>query len=109
MGFESLDFVYQPSRDVKRDLAYFTDVLGGRIRFAVEGMGARVAAIELAPPPPMLLLADHVEGDAPILVYRVDNLREALGSLTQRGGQRIAVYELTRPGAAATFEGRRDF
>ena len=47
---------------MKRDLAYFTDVLGGRIRFAVEGIGAR-----------------------------------------------IAVYELTRPGAAASFEGRRDF
>jgi hypothetical protein len=130
MAFESLDFVYHPSRDVKRDLAYFTDVLGGRVHFAVEGMGARVAAIELAPPPPMLLLADHVEGDAPILVYRVSNLREALASLTRRGwqsaatfeiphgpicsfrapgGQRIAVYELTRPGAAATFEGRRDF
>ena len=130
MGFESLDFVYHPSRDVKRDLAYFIDVLGGRLHFAVEGMGARVAAIELAPPPPMLLLADHVKGSTPILVYRVGNLREALAKLTERGwqseatfeiphgpvcsflapgGQRIALYELTRPDAAATFEGRRDF
>ncbi len=130
MGFESLDFVYHPSRDVKRDLAYFTNVLGGRLHFAVEGMGARVAAIELAPPPPMLLLADHVKGAAPILVYRVGNLREALASLTQRGwqseatfeiphgpicyfrtpgGQRLGLYELTRPGAAAAFEGRRDY
>lgn len=130
MGFESLDFVYHPSRDVKRDLAYFTNVLGGRLHFAVEGMGARVAAIELAPPPPMLLLADHVEGDTPILVYRVANLPSELAALKGRGwseestfeiphgpicsfrapgGQRIALYELTRPGAAATFEGRRDF
>src|SRR2546430_2697382 len=130
MAFESLDFVYHPSRDVKRDVAYFTEVLGGRLHFAVEGMGARVAAIELAPPPPMVLLADHVEGDTPILVYRVGNLRKALAELKKRGwseestfeiphgpicsfrapgGQRIAVYELTRPGAAASFEGRRDF
>ena len=130
MGFESLDFVYHPSRDVKPDLAYFTDVLGGRIHFAVEGMGARVAAIELASPPPMLLLADHVEGNTPILVYRVANLPSDLAALKSRGwseestfeiphgpicsfrapgGQRIALYELTRPGAAATFEGRRDF
>ena len=128
--FESLDFVYHPSRDVKRDVAYFTDVLGGRLRFAVEGMGARVAAIELAPPPPLLLLADHVKGGTPVLVYRVPNLRKALASLAKRGwkeeatfeiphgpicsfrapgGQRIALYELTRPSAAATFEGRRDF
>ena len=130
MAFESLDFVYHPSRDVKRDMAYFTDVLGGRLRFAVEGMGARVAAIELSPPPPLFLLADHVEGDTPILVYRVPKLSEALTSLAKQGwereatfeiphgpicsfrapgGQRIALYQLTRPGAAATFEGRRDF
>src|ERR1700737_41048 len=128
--FTSLDFVYHPSRDVKRDVTYFTDVLGGRLRFAVEGMGARVAAVELAPPPPLLLLADHVKGGTPILVYRVPNLPKALASLAKHGwaeeatfeiphgpicsfrapgGQRIAVYQLTRPGAAATFEGRRDF
>lgn len=130
MAFDSLDFIYHPSRDVKRDMAYFTDVLGGRLHFAVEGMGARVAAIELAPPPPLLLLADHVEGDTPILVYRVPKLREALVGLTKQGweevaafeiphgpicsfhapgGQRIALYQLTRPAAAASFEGRRDF
>ena len=78
----------------------------------------------------MFLLADHVEGDTPILVYRVPNLRRALTELKKRGwseassfeiphgpicsfqapgGQRIAVYQLTRPGAAASFEGRRDF
>ena len=85
MAFDSLDFIYHPSRDVKRDMAYFTDVLGGRLHFAVEGMGARVAAIELAPPPPLLLLADHVEGDTPILVYRVPKLREALVGLTKQG------------------------
>jgi hypothetical protein len=130
VAFESLDFVYHPSHDIVRDLAYFTDVLGGRLHFAVKGMGARVAAIELAPPPPMFLLADHVEGDTPILVYRVANLRKALTELKRRGwseestfeiphgpicsflapgGQRIAVYQLMRPGAAESFEGRRDF
>ena len=129
MAFESLDFVYHPSRDIVRDVAYFTDVLGGRLHFAVAGMGARVAAIELAPPPPMVL-ADHLEGEQPILVYRVANLRKALTELKRRGwseestfeiphgpicsfrapgGHRIAVYQLTRPGAAARFEGRRDF
>jgi hypothetical protein len=130
MAFQSLDFVYHPSRDVKRDVEYFTAVLGGRLRFAVEGMGARVAAIELAKAPPLLLLADHVKGSTPILVYRVPNLTRALAKLTKKGwkdeatfeiphgpicsfrapgGQRIALYELTRPGATATFEGRRDF
>jgi len=111
-------------------MAYFVDVLGGRLRFAVEGMGARVAAIELAPPPPLVLLADHVEGDTPILVFRVADLQAKVAALVKRGwkkqatfeiphgpicsfktpgGQRIALYQLTRPGAATTFDGRRDF
>lgn len=130
MAFKSLDFIYHPSRDVARDMAYLVDVLGGRLRFAVEGMGSRVAAIELAPPPPLLLLADHVEGDTPILVFRVPDLQAKMSALAKRGwkkqatfeiphgpicsfktkgGQRIALYQLTRPGAAATFDGRRDF
>jgi hypothetical protein len=130
MAFESLDFVYMPSRDPVVDVAYFTDVLGGRLVFAVEGMGARVAMIELSTEGPRILLADHVEGEAPVLVYRVPDLKASLAELKKRGwkkertfeiphgpvcsfrapgGQRIALYELTRPEAAAHFEGRRDF
>jgi len=128
--FESLDFIYHPSRDVKRDLAYFVNVLGGRLRFAVEGMGARVAALQMASTGPLVLLADHVEGDTPILVYRVRSLTRAIQRLEKRGwtqqqtleiphgpvcsfrtpgGQRIAIYQLTRPDAARHFDGRRDF
>jgi hypothetical protein len=130
LPFEALDFIYHPSRDIKGDLAYFIDVLGGRLRFAVEGMGARVAAVELAPGPPLFLLADHVEGETPILVYRVQNLRKAMKGLEEKGwqrqgtfeiphgpicsfrapgGQRIAIYQLTRPGVGEHFDGRRDF
>jgi hypothetical protein len=130
LAFKSLDFIYHPSRNVARDITYFVDVLGGKLRFAVEGMGARVAAIELAPSPPLLLLADHVKGDTPILVFRVTDLKKELAALLKRGwkkqetfeiphgpvcsfrtrgGQRIALYQLTRPGAATTFDGRRDF
>ncbi|TMD42875.1 MAG: hypothetical protein E6I88_03145 [Chloroflexi bacterium] len=128
--FESLDFIYHPSRDVKSDLAYFVDVLGGQLRFAVEGMGARVAALEMTSTGPLVLLADHVEGDTPILVYRVRSLTGAMQRLEKRGwkqqeileiphgpvcsfrtpgGQRIAIYQLTRPDAARHFDGRRDF
>ena len=128
--FQQLDFVYMPSRDVAADLGYFTQVLGGRVAFAVEGMGTRVAAVELTPGPPLLLLADHVEGDHPILVYRVADLDTALADLEAGGwqpqqileiphgpccsfrgpgGHRIALYQLTRPEAATHFAGRRDF
>jgi hypothetical protein len=129
-AFEQLDFLYTPSRDVAADLAYFAGVLGGRVVFAIEGMGTRVAAVELTEGPPLILLADHVEGDRAILVYRVPDLTAALAELEGRGwqrehtfeiphgpicsfrspgGHRIALYQLTRPEVADHFAGRRDF
>jgi hypothetical protein len=130
MSFDALDFLYMSSRDVLADVAYFTDVLGGRLVFAIEDSGVRVAMIELTAEPPRVLLTDHLEGDRPILVYRVADLGSVVDELTSRGwmsersleiphgpcrsfrtpgGQRIALYQLTRPGVAAHFEGRRDF
>ena len=79
--FQQLDFLYTPSRDVATDLVYFTEVLGGRVVFAVEAMGTRVAAVQLTTGPPLVLLADHVEGERPILVYRVADLGAALAGL----------------------------
>jgi hypothetical protein len=128
--FQHLDYVYMPSRDVAADAEYFTAVLGGRLVFAIDGMGARVAMIELTEDPPRILLADHLDGDRPVLVYRVDDLDVATADLERRGwargktleipqgpvcsfsapgGQRLAVYELTRPGVETSFAGRRDF
>jgi hypothetical protein len=128
--FESLDFLYVPSADVATDVAYFRDVLGGEPVFAVEGMGARVAALRLTGGPPLVLLTDHLDGERPILVYRVADLRATLDELAGRGwsregtfeiphgpvcsfatpgGHRVAVYQLTRPDVGAHFEGRFDF
>jgi hypothetical protein len=130
MPFEALDYLYMPSRDVAVDVRYFTDVLGGRLIFAIEGMGTRVAMIELTDQPPRLLLADHVAGDAPILVYRVASLATTSAEFASRGWepehtleipqgpvstfrspgrQRLAIYERSRPDVEASFAGRRDF
>jgi hypothetical protein len=130
MPFEQLDFLYMPSADVAADATYFTTVLGGQLTFAVEAMGTRVAMIELSAQPPRILLTDHLEGDQPILVYRVAELRATLNELEKRGwqregtleipqgpccsfrapgGQRIAVYQRTRPEVEEHFVGRRDF
>lgn len=130
MRFEQLDFVYMPSRDVAADVRYFTDVLGAELIFAVEGMGTRVAMLELDAPPPHLLLAGHLEGESPVLVYRVADLGEAMRlleargwkrgstfeiphgpicSFTTPGGHRLAIYQLTRPEVGEHFAGRRDF
>jgi hypothetical protein len=128
--FVQLDFLYCPSDDVAAEASFFTDVLGGELVFAIESGGTRVAAVRLTGGPPLFLLADHVEGDRPILVYRVDDLAASLVELQARGwqpvdtfeiphgpccsfrtsgGHRVALYQLTRPEVAAHFEGRRDF
>lgn len=128
--FERLDYIYQPSRDVAADVAHYTDTLGGRLVFAIEAMGTRVAMIELTDGPPQIVLAGHLEGDRPILVYRVPDIDatarqlESSGadpghaleipqgpvrSFVAPGGQRLAIYQLTRPGVAESFAGRRDF
>jgi hypothetical protein len=130
LPFEQLDYLYTPSHDVAEDVRYFTEVLGGRLGFAVEGMGARVALVELTSGPPHVLLTDHLEDDRPIYIYRVDNLRKATAGLKKRGlkkqqsleipmgpcssfatpgGHRIALYELARPDVLEHFMGRKDF
>jgi hypothetical protein len=128
--FEALDFVYMPSPDVEGDLAFYTEVLGAPATFAIEAAGTRVAQVRLSPDGPRLLLAEHLEGEAPVLVHRVRDLEVALAALERRGlttearfgiphgpcaalrtpgGQRLALYELTRPGVDAHLAGRFDF
>jgi hypothetical protein len=131
LPFEQLDFVYTPSRDVAADMEQFASLVGGSIGFAIEAFGARVAMVRLASGPPELLLADHLDGESPVLVYRVPDLGAASDALRARGldpgpalgiphgpmhsfelpgsGHRVAIYELTRPEARTRFEGRRDF
>jgi hypothetical protein len=128
--FVQLDYLYTPSHDVAADARYFTEVLGGTLVFSIESMGTRVAMIRLTTGPPHVLLTDHLEGDRPILIYRVPDLTKALARLKSKGwkktqsleipmgpccsfaapgGHRIALYELTRPEVVKHFEGRRDF
>ena len=84
-------------------------------------MGTVVAAVRLAPDPaPRVLLSGHLHGPGPILVYRVADYEAAVATARAAGftnvreleiphgpcasfegpdGQRLAVYELVRPGA----------
>jgi hypothetical protein len=93
-------------------------------------MGIKIAMVELGEGSPKVLLAGHLEGERPILVYRVSKLAEAMADLELRGwtaegtfeipqgpccsfttpgGHRIAIYQLLRPEVVAHFAGRRDF
>jgi hypothetical protein len=122
----SLDFIYVPTSDVDSTARHYVEVLGADLRWKVRGMGTVVACVSLAGEGPALLLSGHLEGEVPILVYRVADYRATvagfrargltalheieiphgpLASFVAAGGQRFAVYELTRPEAADKFDG----
>ena len=128
--FDRLDFIYLPSQDVAADVEHFTRGLGAELVFAIEAVGTRMAMVRLAPDPPPLLFAGHLQGDEPVLVYRVEDLDQTVAQLRDRhvdlrvefeiphgrgaeitnpGPQRLALYERTRPEADERLAGRRDF
>ncbi len=125
-----LDFLYVPSADVAADATYWVNVLGARLVFAVDGMGARVAMLEVGSSGPRVLLTDHLEDQRTILICRVEDLARTEKELRSKGwkrgrsldiphgpyisfatpgGQRVAVYQLSRPEVAKHFVGRTDF
>src|SRR6185503_17202640 len=125
-----LDFLYVPSADVAADATYWVNVLGARLVFAVEGMGSRVAMLELGSSGLRILLTDHLEDQRTVLIYRVDDLDRTQAELRSKGwkrgrsleiphgpcisfatpgGQLVAIYQLARPEVAKHFVGRMDF
>jgi len=129
MTIGSLDFVYCPSRDAAADLAHWTEKLGATAVFAIERFDTRVACVETGEGP-AVLFAEHLEGERPVLLYRVDDLASSAADLQARGvetgkpfefpfgegvevvnpgPQRTAIYARTRPDRGASLRGRRDF
>ena len=129
MTLGELDYLYTPSHDVVADLRYLVDVLGGTQGFAIDDDGTKVAMVEFGRPP-AILLTDHLEGDRPIHVFRVDSLASARRALEDRGWReertielppgpaitfrtpgrlRMAIYEASRPFVVQGFRGRHDF
>ncbi|OGS60408.1 MAG: hypothetical protein A3K59_10775 [Euryarchaeota archaeon RBG_19FT_COMBO_69_17] len=84
LPFESLEYVYLGSRDFKRDLAYYRDVLGGEVMWNLEGFGAHVAAVRLGRGP-LVLLADHRPAPSTIHLFAVRDLRGTAKALRRRG------------------------
>ncbi len=79
----SLDFVYIPSKHPDREVAYYTDILGGTLIFRIKEMGTEVSAVRLSEHGPLVLLAEHLEGDVPILIYRVEDLEQEMNALEE--------------------------
>jgi len=125
-----LDYIYAPSSDVAADARWFTEVLGAELLFAIDESGTRVAMLRLGMDEAALLLTDHLPDERPVFIYRVDDLAatsaamEARGWTPERtielppgpcttfsspGGQRLAIYERSRPGVVEAMTGRLDF
>lgn len=127
--FRSLDFVYVPTDDVDASARRYVEDLGAELVSKVRGLGTVVACLRVSDEGPAILLSGHLEGPDPILIYRVDDYAATIDALRAAGvtelheleiphgpcasfrapgGQRLAVYELTRPQAAHHFDGRID-
>jgi hypothetical protein len=124
----SLDYVYVPTEDVDASAAGYVDALGAELVWKVRGMGTVVACLRVSDGGPQILLSGHLEGENPILIYRVGDYRAVVAALRAGGlalhevelppgrcasfrapgGQRVAVYERTRPGVDEHFAGRID-
>src|SRR5437588_11081836 len=104
--FDSLDFVYLPSRDVAAELERYTQAFGASPVFAIEAFGTRVAMISLADTSPAILLAEHLAGEEPVLVFRVSDLDTSVSELEAQGVEVAARFgiphgpavELVTPG-----------
>ena len=126
--FGSLDYIYVPTADVDGEVLRYAETMGAELVWKVRAMGTTVACMRVGEPGPAILLSGHLGGTNPILVYQVQDYGATVARLRQRNltiheleiphgpcatftmgtGQRYAVYQLLRPGAAHHFDGRID-
>ena len=107
--FCSLDYRYVPARDIEASVRYYTDQLRGELVWKIHACNAWVAAVRLSLTGPLVLLADHLHGDTPILIYRVEQLETSVAALRVRGGSRRTVRSRSRMTLATPFAIRREY
>jgi predicted enzyme related to lactoylglutathione lyase len=128
--FRSLDFLYIPAPDIESSVQYYTEVLGGKLLWKIHAFGVWVACIALSDvEKPYVLLADHIQKNDVMLIYRVDKLDSAIDQLKSKGwkeenrieippgpcctfrdpaGNALVIYENIRPDVLNEFRGRID-
>ena len=130
MILESLDFLYVPAPDIHASVRYYTDVLDGELIWKIHAFGVWVACIRPANREnPYVLLADHINKNDVMLIYRVQNLQSAIKELKSKdwkeesaieipsgpcctfrdpAGNALVIYENVRPYVMEQFKGRID-
>jgi predicted enzyme related to lactoylglutathione lyase len=126
----SLDYLYVPAPDIEAAIRFYTEALGGELRWRIRHGATWVAAVELAETAPLVLLANHLDPGQLLFIYRAGSIAEVQHRLPARGwsiegepfdipsgpcvifrdpgGQRLAAYQRVRPEVDQVFEGRFD-
>lgn len=128
--FESLDFLYVPAPHLDASVKFYTDVLGGELVWKIHAFGVWVACIKISRiEKPYVLLADHINKNDVMQIYRVENLDNAIKELKTNGwkvesaieippgpcctlrdpaGNAVVIYQNVRPYVMQEFKGRID-
>lgn len=127
---KSLDFLYVPAPDIESSVKYYTQVLGGELLWKIHAYGVWVACVALSKnEKPYVLLADHIQKNDVMLLYKVENLDDAIAHLKSKGwkeenrieippgpcctfrdlaGNALVIYENKRPYIMQEFKGKID-
>ncbi len=98
-----LRFLYVGAGDTTDAVAFYTGVLGGRLRWRFQRFGADVAGIEL-PAGPLILLADHRPAGSVLPIWTVDDLTATLTELRAAGAS-VVGPEGTPEGDVVVVQG----
>lgn len=119
--FGALRFLYTPTSDTARDVAWYQKTLGAELVWRFQAFGADVAGLKVGEGP-LVLLADHRHGHGATLpIWQVDDLAATMKALEKKGwkaegdpfgipngdcvlfkdptGNEWALFEDMRPGA----------
>jgi hypothetical protein len=124
-----LAYLYFGTAAFERDVAYYRDVLRGKIVWAFNAFGAKVAAVRLCDGP-LFLLADHRLAPSCMPVLAVEHLEATVEELKRNGwksegdsfeipngpcyrfydpsGNQIAIFQNLRPDAMEKSFADRD-
>ena len=112
--FESLDFVYVPTEDVDASAQRYVEDLGAQLIWRIRRLDTVVACLRVSESGSNILLSGHLEGEAPILIYRVADCKPAVsayGRCTRPAGDRDSTWAVRNrfraPGGACTSSSGR--
>lgn len=126
--FGRLAFLYVGTKDLDRDLGYYTNVLGAKVLWNYREFGAQVASVRLSEGP-QFILADHHPSPSVLPIFEVRDLKATSKGLRAHGwkpegrsfeippgpcflfqdpsGNELAIFENLRPEAMAEAFGER--